>query len=291
MGTPLTDLPKPSDFASRSDWRGALALVKDYVLIIGIAALSESFGGWIAYLLAVWVIGLIQLGLGETLTHEAAHYNLFKSRRLNNWSQFLCSYPFGFTLADYRREHGEHHRLLNTNLEKLHEDYSSHGLLGDNRNMVWLWFFKPVLGYAGFAYLRSLLDLATSKSTPRILAFWTVLLAAFAWGGKLDLLILYWVVPILWSYASFFYWSEIEDHFNTKSGTRTNIGWTNFLTHNNGFHAVHHRYPRIPWFRLKEAHYALLGESSDISRGFFDTFRQISSAPNGAVPSSRSFPS
>jgi fatty acid desaturase len=95
-----------------------------------------------------------------------------------------------------------------------------------------------------------------------------------------DELLLYWVVPMLWCYSSFFYWSEIEDHFNTNTGTRTNVGWTNWLTHNNGFHSVHHKYPRIPWYRLREAHFALCADSSDISRGFLDTFRQISTNPS-----------
>jgi len=275
---------KPSDFVSRSDWRAGLALLRDYLLIIGVAILSEHIGSWVFYFLAIWLIGLVQLGLGETLTHEACHFNLFKTRRLNHWSQLLCCFPFGFSLNDYRREHMEHHRLLNTNLESLHQDYRHHGLLDEDRNMVWLWFFKPVLGYATFAYLRSLVTLVTVKSAPHILLFWLALLGVSAWGGWLDALLLYWVVPMLWCYASFFYWSEIEDHFNTRTGTRSNIGWTNWLTHNNGYHAIHHRYPRIPWYRLKEAHNALGRDSIDISRGFWDTFRQISSPRKQEIP-------
>ncbi len=276
-----TQAPKASGFVSRSDWRGGGALIRDYALIVGAAVLCEFYGNWIGYLATVWFIGLIQLGLGETLTHEASHFKLFKTRRFNRWSEWLCCYPFGFTLSDYRREHIEHHQLLNTNREQLHQDYSSHGLLKPERNMVWLWFFKPVLGYAAFAYLSSLIELATRKSAPGILFFWMALIGVSAWGGWLDALFLYWVIPMLWSYASFFYWSEIEDHFNTRTGTRTNIGWNNWLTHNNGYHAVHHRYPAIPWYRLKEAHYALCDDTSDISRGFLDTFRQISSNQTG----------
>ncbi len=276
--------PTPPDFYGRSNWRALFALLKDYALILGIIAASEQIGGGIVYIFAVWLIGMIQLGLGETLTHEASHFNLFKTRRFNQWSEFLCCYPFGFTLNDYRREHSQHHRLLNTNREQLHLDYGNHGLLDENRNMVWLWFFKPILGYAGVAYIRSLIQLATFKSAQKIVLFWVALLGISAWNGWLDLLCLYWIVPLVWSYASFFYWSEIEDHFNTTTGTRTNISWTNWLTHNNGYHAIHHRYPRIPWYRLKQAHFALGDNPTDISRGFFDTFRQISSRNSPQIP-------
>lgn len=237
----------------------------------------------IAYLISAWLIGLIQLGLGETLTHEAAHGNLFRTKRLNQLSELVCCLPFFFTLKDYKREHSEHHRLLNTDRERLHQDYSDHGLLKSDRNMVWLWFFKPVLGYGAYSYIRSVITLATYQSFLKIFLFWSVLLMAASWGGWLDLLFLYWIIPMLWCFASFFYWSEIEDHYNTVSGTRTNIGWVNWLTHNNGYHDVHHRYPYIPWYLLKKAHHRFCADSPDISRGFFDTFRQITRNNNSSA--------
>lgn len=266
----------PERFTRKSDLRGFLALSRDYALIAGIAWLSLRLDHWAVYLIAIWVIGLVQFGLGETLTHEASHHNLFNTKKLNRLAEVFCCLPFLFTLSDYRREHGEHHRLLNTDRERLHEDYRGHGLFDENRNLVWLWFFKPVLGYGGYAYLRSLLELGSWRSLARVLAFWVPVAGLAAWGGWLHLLLLYWVVPLFWSYSSFFYWSEIEDHFNTIGGTRTNVSWTNWITHNNGYHDVHHRHPRIPWYRLREAHHALCADSPDISKGFLDTFRQIS---------------
>lgn len=278
----------PSAFIERSNWRGIWAIARDYALI-GVATwISLVADYWPVYLMAVWLIGLIQLGLGETLTHEASHGNLFRTRWLNRWSELFCCLPFFFALSDYRREHAEHHRLLNTDREQLREDYRRHGLLADSPNLVWLWFVKPVVGYAGLAYLRSLIGLTSLRSALKVAAFWICLFATAAMGGWLRELALYWLVPLLWSFASFFYWSEIEDHFRTSGGTRSNVGWTNWLTHNNGYHEVHHRHPRIPWYRLREAHEALCGDSPDVSRGFLDTYRQISRTgreqPHEAAP-------
>jgi fatty acid desaturase len=76
--------------------------------------------------------------------------------------------------------------------------------------------------------------------------------------------------------GAYLFWSEIADHYNTRSGIRTRVGWiANFIFHNNGYHHAHHRYPSIPQFNLKKAHKLAFREGDDISRGFLDTYRQI----------------
>ncbi|CAN5484768.1 hypothetical protein BH23VER1_BH23VER1_06580 [soil metagenome] len=273
---PSQPRPAPRDFVERSNLRGWGAVLRDCALIAGIAWASISLSHPLAYLVAVWAIGLLQLGLGEALTHEASHYNLFRTRRLNDLGEIVYCLPFFFTLADYRREHREHHLYLNTDREKLHDDYASFGLLSPKRKMAWIWFVKPLLGYAGWSYLRSVVALISPRSAWKILTFWTVVGTAALLAGHLDVLVLYWIVPLLWSFASFFYWSEIEDHYNTECGARTNVGWTNLFTHNNGYHYAHHRYPTIPWYRLPQAHRTLFPQNPDLSKGFLDTFKQIS---------------
>ena len=92
----------------------------------------------------------------------------------------------------------------------------------------------------------------------------------------LNLLLFYWMVPFLWSFSCFYYWSEIGEHYNTKSGSRSDVRFLkNFFHHNGGYHYIHHKYPAIPWYRLPQAHKALGSENTDISHGFFDTYRQM----------------
>ena len=75
-----------------------------------------------------------------------------------------------------------------------------------------------------------------------------------------------------WSFPIFQYWSEIEEHYNTLSGARSNVSfWDNFFKHNEGYHWIHHRYPTIPFYRLPEAHAFLTPSGTDISQGFFDS--------------------
>ena len=110
----------------------------------------------------------------------------------------------------------------------------------------------------------------------QLILFWAPLIFTCLIFGQLHNLFMYWIVPLLWVYPIFNYWSEIEEHYNTRNGSRSNIGkLLNFLTHNEGYHSVHHRYPTIPFYNLPKAHIAFPLPDDDISTGFIDTYRQI----------------
>ena len=273
----------PKQFISRSNARGFIAVARDLIAIGATIAICIAADHWVITVLGIWIIGFFQFTLGEILTHEASHWNLFATRRLNDHAELILTLPFFFTLADYRREHIEHHQLLSTRKEQLYHDYDYLGLMSENVNWVWIWFIRPIVGYAGLFYLRSLIEISAARSWLKIGIFWLFVIAAAIATNTWHYLILYWIVPILWSYSSFFYWSEIEDHFNTRTGTRSNIGSMNLLIHNSGFHHTHHQYPTIPWYNLRMAHNRLTKHQSDESKGFFDTFKQISTPKKDAV--------
>jgi fatty acid desaturase len=66
-----------------------------------------------ATLAAVVLVGAGQHRLA-TLTHEAAHYMLFRNRRLNEFvSEWFCMYPLWGTTHDYRVQHLGHHQFPN----------------------------------------------------------------------------------------------------------------------------------------------------------------------------------
>ena len=66
-------------------------------------------------------------------------------------------------------------------------------LLGPEVNIAWIWFFKPVLGYAGCYYGGSA-SIRPWREGRRIVAFWgVVLLPAVVYIGALKLLVLYWL--------------------------------------------------------------------------------------------------
>jgi fatty acid desaturase len=267
------------EFVVRSTPRALLALGRDWGAIVLIAWLSEALHNPLAYVAAAWAIGLFQFALGEAMLHEASHYNLFPARRWNVWLESLYALPFLRTISQFQAEHNLHHRRLGSPEDHLNEDYYEYGVTRPPQKWFWLWFLKPATGYAGWFYLRTLSP-RPWRSGVRVAAFWTVAAGAFWATGSLRLLVLYWLVPFFWCFASFLYWSEIQDHCNTASGTRSNLSpLTNLLTHNNGYHYIHHLFPAIPWYRLPEAYAALCPGEGDVSHGFLDTYRQIRGAP------------
>lgn len=266
-------------FVDRSGPRALLAVGRDWAAIIAIAWASERIGHPAAYVAAAWAIGVFQFALGESMLHEASHYNLFRSRRLNLWLEPLYGLPFLRTVEQFQKEHNVHHRKLGSPEDHIQADYYQFGVTRPPQKWFWLWFLKPVTGYAGWYQLRTT-SLRPWTSGVRIVGFWAAVVAAFWAAGALELLVLYWLVPLFWCFSSILYWSEIQDHCNTRSGTRSNLSpLMNALTHNNGYHFVHHRYPAIPWYRLPEAHHALCPEEGDVSHSFLETYRQIRAEP------------
>ena len=131
-----------------------------------------------------------------------------------------------------------------------------------------------------YIYLsKDLSDIRRSRESLEIILAWFFIIILFYVFGYHKFLFLYWLVPQFYVLSMCLYWSEIQDHFNVKNGTtRTNINLLENLlfTHNNGFHEIHHRDTRIPWYHLKKAHFSnshLL--KSQVSKGIFGTFKQI----------------
>lgn len=268
--------PKPQDFVQRSNLKGFAALIFDWGIIFGTAAFSLWMNDWIVYLISVWIIGAYQYAIGEALFHEASHFNLFKTKKLNDYLEWIYAIPFFVDMFQYRKEHTDHHYKMNTKEDHIVRDYEYQGLNKANRNIFWIWFIKPFTGYAGFFYFRFSIRLNPLKSAIKFAIFWAPIISIFWYFGMLHILALYWFVPFVTTFTIFFYWAEIAEHYNATSGSRSDLGLLkNLFHHNGGYHYIHHMYPTIPWYKLPEAHKALTPNNIDITHGFIDTYRHI----------------
>lgn len=264
-------------FLVRNNMKAVLALCRDWGCITMIVILNISYPSVYLYIISVWVIGAFQFALGEAMMHEAAHHNLFSRKWLNYGLEFLYGYPFFRTVQHFRQEHFVHHNRLGTERDHLTRDYRNFGLLGKRPRLFFSWFVKPIIGYAALYYIRTMQLNLLKRGTWKIAVFWVLIVAIFFVFADPLWIVKFWLVPLLWSSYSYLYWSEITDHYNTTSGTRSNINPIyNFLTHNNGYHYIHHKYPTIPWFNLKKSYHELAPNEGDVSKGFWQTFSQIS---------------
>lgn len=267
---------EPKDFIERNNLRGFLALFRDWSTICLVTAFSIWADSWSVYIISVWIIGALQFGIGETLLHEASHYNLFKNRTWNDNLEFLYALPFFTRVSHYREIHLRHHKHLWEPEDPKIQYYEALGFSG-SPNLFFLWFVKPVIGVTAYHYFFSDPNRFLDR---KLILFWLPVILLFSGTGNLHILGLYWFLPLFWSFSSILYWAEIDTHLGTQTGTRTNINFLgNLMGHNSGYHHVHHLYPTIPWYRLPEAHRAICPDHPDISRGFLDTYRQLKQYP------------
>jgi len=173
-------MSSPQDFIERSNFRGFLALGRDWAAIIVTALFSLWADNFFVYLACVWIIGTFQYAIGEVLLHEASHYNLFKNKKLNDYLKIFYAFPFLITISEYRSEHKDHHYKMNTEFDHIVADYEFQGLNNPKKNMFWLWFIKPVIGFGGYFYLRTQISLDTLKHPVPMLVFWASVIAVFS---------------------------------------------------------------------------------------------------------------
>jgi fatty acid desaturase len=257
-------------------------ILLQWVAIAGLIGLSVWLAHPLVYVAVVWLIGSRMVALAEVIGHESVHNNLFARKALNRRLEFLWFLPIFETYDEYRDAHQKHHAHLLKEADPTYHDYKRWGMFESNINYFWVWFVRPFLFFDSWHLVQTIAHgLWTNLNyRRRILAFWIPAGIVIGLTGTAELLFWYWIVPLLWAYPALIFWSEVGEHYKTSNGaTRNTFGlleWLLISPHNDCYHAVHHRFPRIPWFNLGRAHKALFEPTAICeSRGFLDLYRQI----------------
>lgn len=268
----VRQLQQPSTSASLRVLAGDWALI----LIAAVASWRTFMAGGLtvwsvaAYVLAVFLIGSRQKGL-ENIMHEGTHLNLSPSPVWNDrialWLVGMWMTP-GWTPAVERPGHiGAHHE----NFGVRGRDFEFFGYQG--LGLGRLPSESPIAGawLLAYTFLRTTwwrIHGVVHSFGPRS---WLVLaVAAIVLGliGVLLPLVLYWVVPYFFVYMPLRYLSEVSEHMALGHGsefatTRNKLGWFQKYVmhpHGDGYHLVHHLYPRIPHHNLARAHRLLMAD-------------------------------
>jgi fatty acid desaturase len=270
------------EFRGIDDRLAMTYLALDYLVVILIALISSSVHSPPLTLLALLLIAGRQMALGA-LVHSAAHYTLFSTRRRNDSLAFLFAYPVLDSVRLYRGQHLQHHRDFQTKtpdrFSYLHDELRLNQLGAWGR--TWTIFMRPLLGYASFRYLRETID-SFSHSSPearKLLLCWIALIGT-AWAfGYLWAFLVYWIVPLVWLYPVLDIWSEVSDHLDADDDSRNQQGlfYCVFFKGHETYHAVHHLYPFVPFYRLRNLHHRLReeGKVMEDSRGPLSFLRII----------------
>jgi fatty acid desaturase len=268
------------ELTTADDRLAILIIVADYAAIVGIAVLAIMAHHPLTTLAAIGCIAGRQVAF-LNLVHAAAHCTLFSKRNFNNRIDPVIGYPILTLLRPYRLFHLLHHRdIARKSPDRF--DYLHAQLPGsdaDTWSRVWHVIVKPLLGWAAFDFVRGAIRGALKNPQVgwKLVAYWIVLIAGFWRLGWLGYFVTYWIVPLVWLYPVFFFWAEMSDHYGVRDEARNQRGlfYSLFIKGHEMYHAVHHRYPRIPFYRVRAANRYLraMGEHIEESRGLVDLVR------------------
>jgi fatty acid desaturase len=294
-----------------SNLRGWMAVATTYAMIAFSLGLVYFWPSILSVVVALILIGGRQLALA-ILTHEAVHKTLFASKPVNEWvGKWLCAYPMGIDLLQYRAEHMVHHQKTGTPEDpdlglvtpypvskgslsrKFLRDLS--GVTGIKRAyFIWLMASgvltytlstnaKPIdqtdrgWGDRARALMRNLGGTVTTH-----LLFFTVL---FFLGAPL--LYLLWIAAYLSTFSLFLRVRSIAEHactpdkatalLNTRTTHAGPFARLIVAPHRVNYHLEHHLFMQVPYFHLPALHRLLdrhgILKKACTARGYFEVLR------------------
>ncbi len=281
----------------RAPWRHREAPTWMVVAAVYAAWLALT---WYAMTLPWWVAAASLapvLTWHNSLQHEIIHGHPTRSDTLNAW---LGSPPLGLWMpfASYRRLHLEHHRIaLLTDPERDPESFyltlrqwralpaPARALLTFNNCLLGRVTIGPLLATLRFWFteLRTL----STRDRNRVFREWGPHLALSA--GLYCWISLVCSIPI-WLYAlacycglaltlirSFAEHGPAADRETRTATVEASLLWRLLFLGNN-FHALHHRRPALPWYRLAQVYRGQRRERADrggiVFFGYSDLFRR-----------------
>lgn len=283
--------PELKAFRRVDDRRAFASIAFDYAVVLAIAGVASWIDRTPLTLLAVVIIAGRQSAL-QGLVHAACHFSLFSKKGRNETLEFLFAYPILDSVPLYREQHLEHHRdferRTSDRFEYLHNtlQLSQQGIW----DRTWVVFIRPLLGHAGGVFLADVVRaiLGDRKHAFKLVVYWTALLAVAWLSGCLRPFFIYWIVPLVWLYPVLDIWSELSDHLDAPGESRNQEGlfYSMFLKGHETYHAVHHLFPYVPYYRLRDLHDRLRdgGVVMESSRGPLDFLRIVYRSAGNRVP-------
>jgi fatty acid desaturase len=207
-------------------------------------------GGWAGVtpaaavmLLPVQVLALIG---GYTVLHDASHRVAGRSRWVNELLLYLCGLMFMTDGLLFRRVHLLHHAHTHRPNDPDRFTSAHHWSARLARSAT------IALGYFAYAVRTMWREPAWRRRLFVALLLPVTIATTFALSGHLKVFAILWLAPlaVAETILGLLFSSLPHDHEHDRTRNLelpTVIGW---LLGNGHLHLAHHRYPRVPWFRL-----------------------------------------
>ncbi|MGE0215875.1 fatty acid desaturase [Mycolicibacterium sp.] len=238
---------------------GPLIHILLWLALLAVGLLTPAVEHWYLAVPLVILLSLLNLSLTIGVLHMHTHRPLAVSRRVNRAIDLLCALPGGLTEVDMREVHIiNHHRFNDGPRDITTTAGREHGL-----RAIWYW-----VSYSPMIHLHTIrmlfapnISAERRKRRHRYLtdvAALVVLIGATAYFADPLRFAVFYLVPfvLVQINAGYFAWLThaparvFDDDPSRSINTVGNI--LNFLTFNQGYHSVHHRYPGIHWTEIPD---------------------------------------
>jgi fatty acid desaturase len=298
--------------------RSTRAIAQTFLSLAVVIGLAVAFWSWWAAAIAVVLIAPLQHAL-FVLAHDAAHYRLYETRRLNDAVGRLCGTIAGVSMCTYRVIHRLHHNHLYGPQDP---DIALHGGYPRGKAYLAKKLAKDLAGLTAvktFSYFFGAPSLNTETgkaerplddTSPRLRAAarrdrWTVLgfhvvapVVAFAAGWGWQYVVL-WVLPLVTVLQAILRLRAIcehgavTDYGSPLTAARTNLvaPWLRYamFPHDVNYHVEHHLYPAVPHYYLPRLHAALVAhgilDGAEV-RPVGETLRRVFADRPATIPAS-----
>lgn len=282
------------------NWHGPLEIMEHWSFVVVSAWASmwawRSLPPLVAmpvYLLAIFIIGGRQRALAGVL-HQACHGTLMAHRRLGRiLAAGLAGFPVlqsvsGYSASHVRAHHGhfgdpqqdpDFQFFLRAGL------YAGAGPAGGLAPARFRRHCRAIVSpgstwrYLLFLIRHRILDPHERRTEARIrLAVYLAVATVAAWWHLGGVLVLYWLVPLVTTHVWIGAFAELLEHYPLMQARHArdlgmsrnrDFGWAWTLVlgekRGEGYHLVHHLFPRVPLWRLGDVH-RLLHRDADYAR-------------------------
>jgi fatty acid desaturase len=277
--------------------RAQLRAVVEWALVIAIVYVQHTQLPLFTLPLSLLLIASRQHAM-LVLMHDAAHYRAAESRLANEIFGEALAWPMLISMRGYRRHHQKHHQqdALNTvddpDFERKLRRAPENWRFPMPRARLVTLLLRDVLLLSTHEYVWEAKDAGNLKRREGgsvaygvgRLAFFLALVTTVSLLGAWKIYLLYWVLPSFTFLKAILRIRSLADHFAVKDAagafarTRTIVAplWERVLLApaGIGIHGPHHAYASIPYYRLADAHAALMSspayrEEAVVSRSYF----------------------
>ncbi|MGM4955704.1 fatty acid desaturase family protein [Bradyrhizobium barranii] len=288
--------PIPSRFSERSDVRAAVLLACNLAIVLGSGVAAWHIGAWWAYVLAFVLVG----ARGQAcyiLQHEMMHNLLFTSPALNQRLGVITSAVLGTRFYIGRQLHWDHHRHVgaphdpNEAFHNVEErppgmavvKFFLFHLLGGRLLMMaenLIAAIRPPSGQNGKVALPAIPAAKTKIDLAALMAVQLTALIVMTWTSSLLVYVCLYVLPLATLTAFFEAIRSFSEHvlpgdatceaeenrrFLMDAGPLETFFISQFDFH---YHHVHHLYPNVVTFKVRELHHWLCSNDPDYTQRF-----------------------